>query len=72
MLKREQIPPAVLEAAEKAHAHAWVHNDGDWWLEDTIAAAINAWPFGAVCHYTIKNTEGWELVLPLPQEKTDG
>lgn len=38
-------------------------------MSDIIRTAINAWPFGAVCHYTIENTEGWELILPLPQER---
>ena len=33
----------------------------------SIAAALSAWPGAAVCHYTIANTEGWEMVLPLPE-----
>lgn len=38
------------------------------------AAMLNAWPGGAVCHYTIADTEGYEMVLPLPlpQENSNG
>lgn len=39
-------------------------------IRSTIAAALNAWPHGAVCHYTIADLEGWEMVLPLPQKDT--
>ena len=68
MLKANQIPEEVVEAA----VAAWKKDDQSFRPNaETIAAALNAWPFGAVCHYTIKNTEGWELVLPLPQEARD-
>lgn len=67
-----QIPDEVVEAA----VTAWLESASDYTrlnesIRASIAAALNAWPFGAVCHYTIKDTEGWELVLPLPQESGD-
>lgn len=68
MIRADMIPEEVVKAAIKA----WENNDQSFRPNaETIAAALNAWPFGAVCHYRIKDTEGWELVLPLPQEARD-
>lgn len=66
MIKPEQVPDAVVEALLDTSnvAKPW---------KDAIAAAINAWPGAAVCHYTIADDEGYEMVLPLPfpQENTN-
>jgi hypothetical protein len=74
MIKPDMIPDEVVEAAAKHISEADMEDYPNYWkkqLRASIAAALNAWPFGAVCHYTIKDTEGWELVLPLPQEARD-
>jgi hypothetical protein len=52
----DELAP-MIQDEERRTAHA------------AIFAALNAWPHGAVCHYTIADSEGWEMVLPLPQEK---
>ena len=64
MIKPDMIPKECFVAYQRA----FKRGGG---VGDALAAALNAWPFGAVCHYTIKDTEGWELVLPLPQEARD-
>lgn len=76
------IPDEAVEAAARAMCqHAYAHVPAlDWekqlqdpyWLEQAraaCAAMLAAWPFGAVCHYKIANTEGHEMVLPLPEVK---
>ena len=67
MIRPEQIP---LEA--KLRLRAILH-DGETDEAKAIAATINAWPSGAVCHYRMGDSEGLEMVLPLPfpQEKQD-
>ena len=83
MITADQIPDEVVEAAARAlsEAELWpgVWSRLDSVVQDaftaqaraTIAAAINAWPSGAVCHYRMGDSEGLEMVLPLPfpQEK---
>ena len=61
MIKPDMIPDEVINA----YMHMIVYGGVDG--SEALAAALNAWPGAAVCHYTIQNTEGWELVLPLPQ-----
>lgn len=34
-----------------------------------FVAGLKAWPGGAVCHYTIGDDEGYEMVLPLPHQE---
>ena len=65
MIRPDMMPDEVINA----YRHMIVYGGVDG--AEALAAALNAWPFGAVCHYTIKDTEGWELVLPLPQEVSD-
>lgn len=36
-----------------------------------ILAGLQAWPGSAVCHYITANTEGYEMVIPLPIKETD-
>lgn len=62
MIKAEQIPDEV----ERAFFSAALQSDLSH--KEMLAAALNAWPFRDVCHYTIKNTEGSFIILPLPQE----
>lgn len=66
MLKPDQIPDEVIEAAVAMR-------DRGGSMSDIIRTAINAWPGGAVCHYTIGDDEGYEMVLPIPfpQEPSD-
>lgn len=64
MIKPDMIPKECFVAYQRA----FKRGGG---VGDAISAALNAWPFGAVCHYTIKDTEGWELILPLPLEARD-
>ena len=71
MITPDMIPDEVVEALHTSLADdaGVLVPKGD--CVAAIAAALNAWPGAAVCHYTIKDTEGWELVLPLPQEVSD-
>lgn len=79
MLKPEQVPDEVVEAAAKelAYTNGWRNQQGIDVCKpvvlEIIAAAITAWPGAAVCHYTIGDDEGYEMVLPLPfpQETRD-
>ena len=66
MIKPEQIPDAVIDAAVEMR-------DRGGSMSDIIRTALNAWPGAAVCHYTIGDDEGYEMVLPLPfpQETRD-
>ena len=68
MIRPEQIPEEVFAVLKSA-----CDSGQPWSVRDTIAAAINAWPSGAVCHYSMGDSEGLEMVLPLPfpQEKQD-
>ena len=75
MLKPEQVPSEAIR--EVMHKFLWHMNEeetpvGEAW-SIVIAAALNAWPGAAVCHYTIGDDEGCEMVLPLPfpQEGND-
>ena len=75
MITAEQIPYEVVLAALRAYLRA---SDNDYTTSShdfavAIAAALNAWPSGAVCHYRMGDSEGLEMVLPLPfpQEKQD-
>ena len=80
------IPPEAVEAHAKALLthETWGYRSWDDLSEAerderiegsevAIRAALAAWPGAAVCHYTIADDEGYEMVLPLPfpQEKTD-
>ena len=70
MIRPEQIPDEVVEAAIYGFYNATGPKTKDDW-RSAIAAAMNAWPSGAVCHYRMVDSEGLEMVLPLPfpQEK---
>lgn len=70
------IPPEAVEAAAKAIGEeTYVGNKQT--LRDAATAAIHAalaaWPGAAICHYTIADNEGYEMVLPIPfpQENPD-
>ena len=77
MIKPEQIPDVVIEAARGE----WLRSDdgavNDW--RNAIAAAINAWPgrsivteVSAVDAFGYHHpTHPMTLHLPLPQEKND-
>ena len=63
MLKPEQIPDEVVEAARYAFHNATGPTVADDW-HVAIAAALNAWP-GGVCRPTFGPSR---IILPLPQE----
>jgi len=78
MLKPEQVPDEVVEAAAQA---AWKLKDQRFWeilkatqpdwkdeARATIAAAINAWP--GMWHIEAVDFEH-KIILPLPQEARD-
>jgi hypothetical protein len=74
MLKHEQIPDEVIEAAKEAYRHTDEKTMSDW-LAEIIAAGLAAWP-GMEPHKVLTvrdNGEGYDLkqigiILPLPQE----
>ena len=80
MIKPEQIPPEVVEAAAKAMIQPspslnWDNMPGfhSIWLEEAcaaITAALNAWP-GMTLHQQDINAEYSYFVLPLPQEASN-
>lgn len=59
MIKPEQVPEEVVDAFRDA----WTQKLN---ARKAIAAALSVWPGAAVCHYTIGDDEGYEMVLPLP------
>lgn len=77
MIKPEMIPREVVEAASRSRA-IWNEGDDRYWkdyaegVEADLLAGLNAWPSAAVCHYTIADNEGYEMVLPLPFPKEAG
>lgn len=62
-----------MAAYEKAVEEAEYSEPEDW-MRAAFVAMVEAWEGAAVCHYTIADNEGYEMVLPLPfpQEKPDG
>lgn len=86
MIKPEQVPDEVVEAAAKelAHTNGWRNQQGVEVCKpvviDIIAAALNAWP-----GIKLENLCGWvmdgpdlpyveetaSIILPLPQEGGD-
>ncbi len=71
MIRPEQIPDEVVEAAVKAfdesEEDAYVSHAHD--IRVAIAAALNAWPDAFITKYS----EGAPAFnIPLPQEKSDG
>lgn len=73
MIRAEQIPDEVVEAAARAYA---ILNEGhdEWWhlraerARAAIAAALNAWPDAGIEEY-VNRDRG--IFLPLPQEPRD-
>ncbi len=73
MIRAEQIPDEVVEAAARAYA---ILNEGhdEWWhlraerTRAAIAAALNAWPDAGIEEY-VNGDRG--IFLPLPQEPRD-
>ena len=79
MIKAEQIPDEVLEAAARA---AWKLKDQRLWeilkatqpnwqdeARTSIAAALNAWP--GMTYERLRFTGDIGLIRPLPQEVSD-
>jgi hypothetical protein len=71
VIKPEQIPDEVVKAARHAFYNATGPTISDDWRA-ALTAGLAAWPGGAVCHYTIADMEGYEMVLPLTQENNNG
>lgn len=72
MIKPEQIPDEVVEAAAKHISEADMEDYPNYWkkqLRASIAAAINAWP--GVGIETVFVEEDY-LILPVPNEPRDG
>ena len=75
MLKPEQVPDEVARIADEAYYDTAGDNptmsDEDV-MKRAISAALNAWTGAAVCHYTIGDDEGYEMILPLPFPQEGG
>lgn len=73
MIRPKHIPDAVVEAAGESFLKCdrVPSSSFDDCIRAAIAAALNAWPSGSVCHYRMSDSEGLEMVMPLPfpQEK---
>ncbi len=77
MIRADQIPDEVVEAAVKAfdesEEDAYVSHAHD--IRAAIAAALNAWPGAELDPYPQgtgkKAVVKWYLDLPLPQENSD-
>lgn len=70
MIKPEQVPKEVWDAAEAAFLDAAHGNRQAAWTA-SIAAALNAWP-----GMETSKPDPWSfpdrLILPIPQEATNG
>ena len=72
MIRAEQIPPEVVEAAARALAIAENRNSDEWWpfymrrARASIVAALNAWPM-----VNLDAVRCGTIILPLPQEISD-
>ena len=68
MITAEQIPDEVVKAALSAYKYASsdVYTTEEHDMAEALVAALNAWPSGAVCHYRMGDSEGLEMVMPLP------
>jgi hypothetical protein len=76
LIKPDQIPDEVVEAAARAYA---ILNEGhdEWWhlraerARAAIAAAINAWP--GMVQYPLHDIDCTppKIILPLPKEPRD-
>ena len=62
MLKPKQIPDEVVEAALKKRGL----------MREAIADALNAWPGMHLGHQCVGCGGDPQIILPLPQEKTNG
>jgi hypothetical protein len=73
MIRADQIPPEVVEAAAKelAYTNGWRNQQGievcKPVVKDIIAAALSAWPEGFTDTLEVRQT----IILPLPQEARD-
>ena len=69
MIKPEQIPDEVVNAASKAYELYIYDSVSDEGMRLAIAAALNAWPGMKACEEDDLGPAC--LILPLPQEKND-
>jgi hypothetical protein len=67
MIRPEDIPPEVVEAARYAFHNATGPTVADDW-HVAIAAAINAWPEAQFSCLTVE-VPGRKIILPLPQKE---
>lgn len=67
MIKPEQIPDEVVEAAREAWLRSDVNARDDW--RAAIAAAINAWP-GSTGEWNVLDDRMW-ITLPVQQDAGD-
>ena len=67
MIRAEQIPDEVVEAAHDADAAC----DGKDWMRVAIAAALNAWPGVTTTSWFENSVRKAVLNIPLPQEARD-
>jgi len=72
MIRPEQIPDEVVEAAVSAYNYAssdcYTTEEQD--MLAAIAAALAAWP-GSEISWITGESEAGDLILPLPQEPSD-
>ena len=72
MIRPNQIPDEVVEAAKEAYRNTNEKTMSDW-LAEIIAAALNAWPGS----YSLAENDSAEIrgvaaiILPLPLEVSD-
>lgn len=68
MINPEQVPDDVIKQFSTWQFPKCSEN----LMRRMLADALNAWPGAAVCHYTIADNEGYEMVLPLPFPQEGG
>jgi len=75
MIRAEQIPDEVVEAACRAYTSIMLDIAPELAISEAIAAALNAWPGAELDPYPQgtgkKAVVKWYLDLPLPQEPRD-
>ena len=68
MIRAEQIPMEVVEAAAYVYRTVPLYTTHDDAIRAAIAAALNAWPDAGIEEY-VNGDRG--IFLPLPQEPRD-
>ncbi len=67
MIKPDQIPDEVVEAAERVYRTVPLYTSHEDAIRAAIAAGLNAWPGRALAGYAGETCH----ILPLPQDNTN-